>query len=56
MHRTSIRKGTLGRFIVTNYAGKQFTVATKRRANEIAKASKAVVKKRAERRSKKHKG
>lgn len=48
-HRTSIRKLPNGNYIVTNYAGNKFTVATKARANEIASASKRVAKKRKER-------
>jgi hypothetical protein len=45
-HRTSIRKHKSGGYIVTNYAGHEFHVGTKERANEIASASRRVVKKR----------
>jgi len=48
MRRTSIRRHPKfpEKYIVTNYAGHEFTVVGKARANEIAKASKRVAAKR----------
>ena len=50
MVRTSIKKNPRGDgFIVTNFKGDKFRVLSKKRANEIANASKRVVIKRRKR-------
>ena len=48
MTRTSIKRHPKfkEKYIVTNYAGQKFTVTGKTEANRIAKASRAVAKKR----------
>lgn len=47
IHRTTVKRNKrLGNYTVTNYAGHKFTVSTKERADEIAKASRAIAKKR----------
>lgn len=50
--RTSIKKNPRGGFIVTNLHGEKFKVLSKRRANEIADASKRLAIKRRKRRCK----
>jgi hypothetical protein len=48
IHRTSIRKHPKlrGKYIVTNYAGNEYTITGKAEANRVVKASKAVAAKR----------